>query len=543
VKPSGVRREAPLRIDLKRAGARVCTLALATVAALPLLSGCRGEGEPPPAGILRTATVTDVPTLDPAAGYDTTSWLFEQMLFSTLLDYDDEGALVAEAAERWEVDPTGTVYTFHLDPRLRFSSGRRVVAADVKYSLERVLAPATRSQGAEFFRGLEGADEFVAGTSAGVRGIEVEGEDVVRLRLRRFDPVFVHAIALQFAAIVPREEVERSGDDFSSHPVGSGPFLLRQWRRGQSLSLRRNPHYFRPGEPRLDGIEHLVGVNEQLEWLKFEAGELDVADIPASEYPLVARDPAYRGRLVSKTAMRTSYLGINCGMAPFGDARVRRAVAHAIDRDKALALINRRGRAATSLVPPGIAGWDEGAPVPRHDPEAARALLREAGLEEGVDTALWVRTDETLLRLAQSYQQDLAEVGVRARIRNLSWASFLELIRRPGRAPLFMLGWEADFPDASNYLEVLLHSRSIGANNYSFFSDAEFDALLDRAATALDPGARLDLLRRAERHMLPQAPLVPLFYPVEVQAVAPRVRNYRLNPLRPPRFEKVEVVG
>ncbi len=152
-----------------------------------------------------------------------------------------------------------------------------------------------------------------------------------------------------------------------------------------------------------------------------------------------------------------------------------------------------------------------------------------------------MRTDETQLRLAQSYQQDLAEVGIRARIRNLSWASFLEMIRRPGMAPLFMLGWEADFPDASNYLEVLLHSRNADSNNYSFFADPEFDRLVDEAAVTLDPEARLDLLRRAERHMLPLSPMTPLFYPVEVQAVGARVRNYRLNPLRPPRFEQVDV--
>jgi ABC-type transport system substrate-binding protein len=181
--------------------------------------------------------------------------------------------------------------------------------------------------------------------------------------------------------------------------------------------------------------------------------------------------------------------------------------------------------------------------VPQYDPAAARALLREAGFPDGFDTALWVRTDDALLRLAQSYQQDLAEVGIRARIRNLSWASFLELIRRPGAVPLYMLGWEADFPDASNYLEVLLHSRNIGSNNHSFFADAEFDRLVDQAAVTPDPVARLELLRRAERHVLPLAPLAPLYYPVEVQAVAPRVRNYRLNPLRPPRFERVEVVG
>jgi len=507
-----------------------------------LLAACSRAVEPPPAGVLRTASSTDVPTLDPAIGYDSESWRFEQMLFSTLVDYDDESKLVPEAAERWEVSDDGRTYTFHLDPRVRFSNGRPMVAADVKYSLERVLRPQTRSQGQEFFMGIEGAPEFVDGRSQAVSGIEVDGEHTVRIRLRDFDPIFLHKIAMQFGAIVPREVAEAEGEDFGTRPIGSGPFALEQWQRGQRLRLRRNPHYFRPGEPKLEGVEHLVGVNEQLEWLKYEAGELDVVDIPASEFPLVARDPAYRDLLISKTAMRTAYLGLNCQVPPFADARVRRAVGHAIDRDKALRLINRRGEAAAGLVPPGIPGYDADAPSPRYDPEAARALLREAGFPDGVDTELWVRTDEGVLRLAQSYQQDLAAVGIRAKIKNLSWASFLEAIRTPNLVPMLAISWEADFPDASNFLEVLLHTRSIGSNNYSFFSDADFDAFLDSAAHTVEPSARLALLERAQKRMLDLEALVPLYYPVTFEAIQPRVKNYRLHPLRPPRLDNVETL-
>lgn len=513
------------------------------VCLLAALVACNRAPAAAPAGVLRTATSTDVPTLDPAIGYDTESWRFEQMLFSTLVDYDDEARLVPEVAERWEIDPSGRVYTFHLDPRVRFSNGRQLVAGDVKYSLERVLRPSTRSQGAEFFSGIEGASDLIEGRADGVRGIEVEGGDVVRIRLTEPDPIFLHKLAMQFGAIVPREVAEAAGEDFSASPVGSGPFTLDRWQRGQRLVLRRNPHYFRPHEPKVDGVEHLVGVNEQLEWLKYQAGELDIADIPASEFALVARDPAFADRLVSKTAMRTNFLGINTQVAPFDDVRVRRAVASAIDRDKALRLINRRGQPAATLIPPGIDGHDAGAAVPGYDPARARELLREAGYADGFDTVLWARTDETVLRLAQSYQQDLAEVGIRARIKNLSWASFLEAIRTPGLVPLFLLGWEADFPDASNFLEVLLHSRSIGSNNHSFFADAEVDALLDGAAATVDPAERQQLLDAAQRRAMDQVPLVPLYYPTVFEATQPRVRNYQLHSLRPPRYDRVELAG
>lgn len=517
--------------------AAVCVLVCAC------LVSCGTTTEPPPPGVLRTASTDDVPTLDPAIGYDTASWFFEQMLFNTLLDYDDAGALVPELAERWTRAADGRTVVFHLRPDVRFSNGRRLIAADVKYSLERVLRPTTRSQGAEFFTTLEGAPDFIAGRAADVRGIEVQSDTAVLFHLAAHDPLFLHKLALQFAAVVPQEVAEAAGESFGSHPVGSGPFVLVEWRRGQRLRLRRNPDYFRRDQPALAGVEHLVGVNEQLEWLKWESGEIDISAIPASEFPSVIRDPRYRNHLVRETAMTTTYLGINCQVAPFDDLRVRRAVSYAINREKALRLINDRGEIAAGILPPGMPGHEVLAGAADFDPTAARALLREVGLDKGVATTLWTRTDETALRLAQSYQQDLADVGIAVRIKNLSWASYLEAIQTPKRVPLFMLAWQADFPDPSNFLEVLFHSRNIGSNNHSFFADPQVDALLDRAAAAVDPAGRLALLREAHAAIVSQRPWALLYYPVTYEAVSARVRGYRLHPIRPPRLELVQARG
>jgi peptide/nickel transport system substrate-binding protein/oligopeptide transport system substrate-binding protein len=167
-------------------------------------------------------------------------------------------------------------------------------------------------------------------------------------------------------------------------------------------------------------------------------------------------------------------------------------------------------------------------------------MLRAAG-HEGFQTVLWTRTEETALRLAQSYQQDLATIGVHARIKNLSWASFLEAIETPALVPMFMLAWQADFPDPSNFLEVLFHSKNIGANNYSFFADGAVDQLLDTAAATIDPAARLARLSEAHRLILAHAPWVLLYHPTTYEVIHPRVAGYRLHPLRPPRYEEVEL--
>src|SRR5262249_23307865 len=153
---------------------------------------------------------------DPARGYDTASWQFEEMLFNTLLDYDDDGNLIPELATRWDTAADNRTYTFHLRDDVQFTNGRRLVAADVKYAIDRVLTPHTRSQGAEFFRGLIGS-EACTDNSCDVTGIAVPDEHTIRFTLRDFDPLFLHKLAMPFAAAVPAEEVARWGEDFARH--------------------------------------------------------------------------------------------------------------------------------------------------------------------------------------------------------------------------------------------------------------------------------------------------------------------------------------
>jgi len=476
--------------------------------------------------------------LDPARGYDTTSWEFEQLLFTPLVDYDAEGALVPRVAREWDLSSDHRTYTFHLRDDVRFSNGRAVVAADVKYAIERVLDPHTRSQGAEFFRVIRGADACTD-TGCAVAGIEALDAHTLRIRLREFDPLFLHKLAMPFAAPVPAEEVARWGEDFSRHPVGSGPFVLQEWIPGQRLSLTRNPTYFVPGLPRVEGVQRLVGVNDDLAWLKFDAGQLDISNIPPAEFPRVVRTPRFQPLLHHVTTMTTNYLGMNCRMPPFIDRRVRQALNYAINKKKLLRLINNRGVIARSFLPPNMPGFDAQRVGYPFDPARARTLLAAAGYASGFQTTLWVRSDETALRLAQSVQQDLADVGVRIQIKALAWGPFLEAVRTTDLVPFFYLGWQADFPDPSNFLEVLLHSKNIGSNNNTNYANPAVDALLDQAAHTVEREARLALLRQAETLAIADAPWVFLFHPVTYAIVQPRVRGFRLHPLRPPRLDEV----
>src|SRR5438034_109852 len=394
------------------------------------------DGEEPPrqGGVLREASSEAPRTLDPAKGYDTASWGLEQMIFNTLVDYDAGTNVVPELAESWTISPDGRHVGFALRHDVAFSTGRPMSAADVKYSLERLLRPAIHSQGAEFFHGIEGAKDYIAGKANEVRGIRAPAPDRIEFDLTAVDPLFLHKLTMPFAAVVDREAAERYGDeDFTRHPVGTGAFVLEDWVYGQRLRLARNPHYFRAGRPYLDAVEVTIGVSPQLAWLKYQRGEVDLAGIPSAEFQRVLADARYQPLILSRTTLRTQYLGLNCELAPF-------------DR------------------------------IP---------------------------------------------------------------VRHPGIVPLFLLGWEADFPDPSNFLTVLLHSRSRDTNNNTFYSNREVDHLLDEADPLLDSARRFRLFHEAEVKIMQDAPWVPLFHPAGSAVRHPRVRGYELHPLRPSRIEGV----
>ncbi len=520
-----------------------CVLALAIL----LAPGCGGGPPPldlpPNATVLRIADADDVPTLDPAAGYDTVSWTFEQALFDTLVRYGDGNIeLEPDLATSWESSPDATRFTFHMRRDGQFSDGRSVTSADFRYGIERVLNPATRSRGMEYYRAIAGSADFIAHRTAHVAGIETPDAWTIIFHLDAPDPIFPHKLAMPFASAIPRDVAEKWGDDFSPHVVGSGAFMLKEWIGGTRIVLVRNPHYFGAPLPRLDAIVESIGVNPELQWLRYEAGQIDaVIEIPPAEFPYVMKTPALRHLTLKKTTVTTRYLGMNCQMWPFTDVRVRRALSYAIDRRKLIAILNGRGVVARGVMPPNLPGYDPNLKGYDYDPARARALLEDAHLGAGFTFEIWIRADQTLLMLGQSIQQDLAPLGIHAELKPVAWGPFLDAIRQPHTAQSFLTGWEADFPDPENFLGALLSRAQWGSNNDTFYSNPEVENLLKAASPEADFKERYAMYDRAEQIVVDDAPWVFLYYPVTYIIRQPWVHDYVINPMRPTRFERVWV--
>ena len=200
-------------------------------------------------------------------------------------------------ATDWTVSEDQRIYTFHLRPGVRFSNGREVVASDFVFSLERILDPKTAALTESYFEGIAGAKDFRAGKAPNVRGLRAPRSDTLEIELEQPDPSFLYILTLPGALVVPREAVERFGQSFASHPVGTGPYVLTQWRRGIKMRFERNPFSSQADRQNLDAIEVMVGGDGTLHLMMFERGELDIADIsglgiPVPDFIRIAEQPA-----------------------------------------------------------------------------------------------------------------------------------------------------------------------------------------------------------------------------------------------------------
>ena len=244
------------------------------------------------------ATITfnnDLTTLDPQVGYDWQNWSVIKSIFDGLMDYKPGTTeLEPDLAESYTVSDDGLTYTFKLRDGVKFHNGRAMTSADVKYSFERAVSPATQSPGGGYFGMIGGYDEVAGGKATTLSGIETPDDKTVIFKLSRPDATFLHLMAINFGFIVPKEEVEKAGADWGKKPVGTGAFKFVEWVPGQNIKLERNKDYFRAGVPYLDNLTFEFGQDPTVAVLRLKKGEVDIVGdgIPPAQFTEAMADPA-----------------------------------------------------------------------------------------------------------------------------------------------------------------------------------------------------------------------------------------------------------
>ncbi|UVK39829.1 ABC transporter substrate-binding protein [Mesorhizobium sp. AR10] len=464
----------------------------------------------------------DVTTLDPAIGYDWQNWSMIKSLFDGLMDYEPGTTnLKPDLAESYEISPDGKTFTFKLRHGVKFHNGREMTADDVKYSLDRVTNPKTQSPGAGFFGSIKGYDDVAAGKAEGLVGVTVVDPYTVKFELSRPDATFLHVMAINFAHVVPKEEVEKYGADFGKHPVGTGAFKLAEWTLGQRIVFERNPDYWHKGLPHLDKITFEVGQEPIVALLRLQKGEIDLAldGIPPAKFQEVMSDPEQKARVVEGGQLHTGYITMNTTMAPFDNVKVRQAVNMAINKDRIVQLINNRAVPANQPLPPSMPGYDKDFKGYAYDVAKAKALLAEAGHPDGFDTQLFAMNTDPNPRIAQAIQQDLAAIGIKASIQALAQANVIAAGGDKAGAPMIWsggMGWIADFPDPSNFYGPILGCAGAvpGGWNWSWYCNKDLDAKAAEADSMTDPtkaGERNKMWSAIYDKIMADAPWAPVF--------------------------------
>jgi peptide/nickel transport system substrate-binding protein/oligopeptide transport system substrate-binding protein len=438
---------------------------------------------------------------------------------------------VGDLALSWTLSRDGRIYRFALRKDALFFNGRPVTAHDVAFSFERVLAPETRSPRTWVLSRIQGAEAFMRGSAGRVAGLRVLGDYELEIELTEPFAPFVSMLGLTTAYVVPREEVERLGEEFGRHASGSGPFMLVEWKHNQHVRLRKNPHWQGPG-PLSSGICYRIIPEDFTAMVAFEKGSLDILpEIMASEYARYTRDPKWQGGVKQAIGLNTYYLGLNCARGPFKDARVRQALNYAIDRETMLsALLDGRGEIARGPVPPKL----RRGPAPSgyvYDPQRARALLAAAGYPDGFSMQIYQTADTENLDMCQAVQAYLQAVGIDVSIVQLEWSTFLAAVA-DGEADAFWLSWWADYPDAENFLYPLFHSANLGAGgNRSRYVDARYDRLIEQAVASPENRRRDALYAQSEDLITTQAPWIFFWHKHACSLHRPEIGGYEAVPL------------
>ena len=503
-------------------------------------TGARGDRT----GVLHVGNGAEIQALDPHLAGGTVDHNVLSSLYEGLVTLDEEMFQPRRgAAERWEISDNGLVYTFHLHRGAKWSNGDPLTARDFLYSFRRALTPALGSEYKDALFPVKNAEAFAHGKIADFASVGFRAPDDFTLEITLAQPTayFLTVLRTNVCFPVHAASVERGGARFDDRTakwsraaqlVTNGPFRLREWKDHQHIAVEKNPHYWDAANVRLNEIYFYPSESTQNQELAFRAGQLHTTwDVPLSKIEAYKKDAPALLRV--EPYFESYFFRFNTTRAPFTDARVRRALALAIDREAIVKNILRGGQApATALTPPGLAGYVPPIAI-APDLATAKKLLADAGFPGGSDfprVELTTISSEINQRIAEAVQQMWRrDLGIEITIVQKEFKILLQAIDNAVLDFSIVRGrWIAEYPDPLTYLSIFTTGNGV---NGTGFADAAYDALIESAAREPTPAARLAALHRAEIYLLERTPIAPIYWGSRTTLVAPSVRGWKNSPL------------
>ena len=495
-----------------------------------------------------------ITSLDPAFARDQANIWAVNQLFNGLVQLDDNLKVKPCIAKSWEISQDGLNYTFHLrndvffipDEAFGEKKGRKVVASDFVYSLNRLLDDKLASPGAWVLKQVKKENN--------TNSFHAPNDSTLIIRLKSQFPPFAGLLSMQYCSAIPHEAVEKYGADFRQHPVGTGPFKLGMWKEGVKLVMLRNDNYFETSVdgplPYLDAVAVTFIVDKQSAFLEFIKGNLDfISGIDASyKDELLTKNGDLRSKystrinLTKQPYLNTEYLGIlidtnfrAAAESPLRLKLVRQAINYGFDRVKMMRYLrNNIGIAGTAgFVPAGIPWFDQKQVGGYYfDPDKARHLLGKAGYPGGKGLpSITLTTNASYLDLCKFIQSQLGEIGINLKIDVTPPATLREMIAQ-SKVSFFRGSWIADYPDAENYLSLFYTPNFCPAGpNYTHFSSVAFDKIYAESMIENNDSIRGVKYMQMDKLLIEEAPVAVLYYDQVLRFSQKNISGLSSNPL------------
>jgi len=521
-------------------------------------------------------------TLDPIYAKDLPHiWACNQ-LFNSLVAFDDKMNLVPMVAKSWDISEDGLHYTFHLRNDVQFHEdecfeglalrqaqgpsknktdevvepvetptigSRFVIAEDFVYSFNRVVDKQLSSPGMWIFSSVKHDDDHYAFTAL--------NDSTFQIELSKPFPPFLGILSMTYASVVPHEAVEYYGNDFRSHPIGTGPFKFQYWKEGVKLVCRKNPDYFERDEagerlPYIDAVSVSFLIDKQVAFLEFIKGKFDFMSGIDARYKdeLLTYDGQLRQKyedkieLITEPYLNTEYFSFyidpNDSLGPVRSRALRQAVSLCIDREKMLRYLrNGIGEPGTGgMIPVGLPGHSSTIGY-GYDLKRAQRLVAENHLEGQL---LQLSTVADYADIGKFVQSQVEQIGLQCKMEVMPPAT-MRSMRANGSLQFFRSSWVADYPDAENYLSLFITQNFAPAGpNYTHYTNPKYDKLYDKALLCNDLQERARYYTEMDSLMMQDAPVVVLFYDEVLRFVNERVKGLGSNPTNLLDLRRVRIV-
>lgn len=488
--------------------------------------------------VLKRGNGTEPETLDIHQSSGVSEANIQRDMFEGLVTEDAFGKLQPGVAEKWEISDDGKRYTFHLRKDSQWSDGTALTADDFVYAYQRALTPETASDYAFILWPIAGAEAFNKGEQKDPASVGVKALDPQTLEITLKSPTsyFLSMLMHPMAFPVPQQALEKAGKDWikPENIRCNGAYCLSEWIPQAHVKLVKNPHYRRAAEVKIDSVYYIPTEDQNSEFKRYRAGEIDITyDVPSDQIKTVTQDFAAEFR--NTPYIGTYYYALNLENPAFKEnPKLRRALSLALDRNILTEKITQAGEIpAWGWVPPVDNYTQQNMEEKSLDKAARTKLAQELYAESGYGTdkplelEILYNTSDNNKKLAIAVAAMWKQVlGVKTNLRNEEWKVYLSS-RKQKQFQVVRSSWIGDYNDAYTFLS--LFKSDVGEMNTSGYNNPEFDRLMAEAETQTDAKKRQEAMEQAERILLADTPIIPIYYNTTQHLVSPKITGWENN--------------